>query len=127
MSLLSREQILGAQDLTHEDVKVPEWGGTVRVRTMTGEERDAYETAIYGGEKVDVKNVRAKLLAIVICDEKGERMFTEEDVAALGKKSVRALQRIFLVAQKLNAISEEALKDLAKNSGGGPGAALPTS
>ena len=29
MALLGREAILGAVDLLHEDVDVPEWGGTV--------------------------------------------------------------------------------------------------
>ena len=32
LNLLSRDAILQAQDLPHEDVEVPEWGGMVRVR-----------------------------------------------------------------------------------------------
>ena len=38
--LLSKEQILAAEDLPHKDVPVPEWKGTVRVRALTGFERD---------------------------------------------------------------------------------------
>ena len=41
MTLLSKSAILCANDLQTEDVDVPEWGGTVRVRSFTGRERDA--------------------------------------------------------------------------------------
>ena len=40
MNLLTKSAILGINDLKHEDVPVPQWGGTVRVRAMTGQERD---------------------------------------------------------------------------------------
>ena len=91
MTLLTKEQILGAADLEHRDVAVPEWGGTVRVRCMTGEERDAYESALYNGDKVNLDNVRARLLVLTVIDEQGARLFADEaDIAALGRKSVRA-------------------------------------
>ena len=40
MSLLSAAEILAADDLPTEDVEVSEWNGTVRVRALTGAERD---------------------------------------------------------------------------------------
>jgi len=46
MGLLTRDAILEAQDLQHEEVYIPEWGGSVRVRTLTGAERDAFEQSI---------------------------------------------------------------------------------
>ena len=36
MTLLSRDQILAVQDLKHEDVDVPEWGGSLIVRAPSG-------------------------------------------------------------------------------------------
>lgn len=124
MALLTKAQILGVQDLTHRDVEVPEWGGAVRVRTMTGEERDAYEMAVYNGERANVANLRARLLVLTLVDEQGQRLFADEaDVEALGKKSVRAMQRVFVAARELNAIDQETLKELAKNSGSVPGGA----
>lgn len=127
MPLLTKAQILGAEDLEHRDVAVPEWGGTVRVRCMTGEERDAYETSLYNGEKVNLDNVRARLLVLTLIDETGNRLFAEvADIAALGKKSVRAMQRVFEVAKELNALDTETLKELAKNSATGPGAGSPS-
>ena len=38
MALLSKEQILKSDDLKSEIVAVPEWGGDVKVRVMTGTE-----------------------------------------------------------------------------------------
>ncbi len=41
---LTGEEILGADDLPTEVVPVPEWDGTVIVRTLTGAERDHWTT-----------------------------------------------------------------------------------
>ena len=46
MNILSKEAILAADDLPREIVSVPEWGGQVCVRTMTGTDRDAFETSL---------------------------------------------------------------------------------
>ena len=127
--LLSRDQILEAQDIETEDVECPEWGGTVRVKGLSGEERDSYEAACmqerpaYDGKGKQVRgrtelgrnlaNVRAKLVARSIVDEAGERLFTDHDVVALGKKSAAALDRVFEVAAKLSRLSDEDVEDLA--------------
>lgn len=124
MAILTREQILQAQDLRTEEVPVPEWGGSVLVRGMTGAERDAFEASIvemHGkNSQVNMANVRAKLAARTIVDEAGERLFTEKDIEALGKKNATALQRIFEVAQRLSGIGQADIEELVKNSTGGP-------
>ena len=35
MALLTRDEILAADDIKTEDVEVPEWGGDVRVSVMS--------------------------------------------------------------------------------------------
>lgn len=116
---LTRDAILAAGDLQFEDVDVPEWKGKVRVRGMTGAERDAWETALLEGrgddKKKNERNVRATLVSLTVVDEQGQRLFTEADIAALGRKSVKALQRVYNVAQRLSRISEEDVKELAGN------------
>ncbi len=108
--LLNKDQILGANDLPFRDVEVPEWGGTVRVRTMTGGERDAFEASIYdtdgAGVKLNRSDFRAKLLAKVIVDDKGARLFTDKEISQLSGKSAKALQILFDVAQEINGISK---------------------
>jgi len=117
---LTREAILGVSDLPTEDVPVPEWGGVVRVRTLTGAERDAFEGSIVEkrGKKMVVKsdNMRARLVALAVVDEDGNRLFTDADVIALGKKSGAALARVFQVAQHLSGLTEDDVEELEKNS-----------
>ena len=43
MSDLSRDQILGADDLVIQSIAVPEWKGTVFIRTLTAGEHDRFE------------------------------------------------------------------------------------
>ena len=114
MSLLSRDQILSAVDIVTEDVEVPEWGGTVRVRGLTGTDRDRFEAAMVnvrgkGGnrsQQVNTENFRARLVLASVVDEDGKRMFTERDVKALGEKSAAALDRVMTVALRLSGLPE---------------------
>ncbi len=118
--LLGRDEILQAKDLKTERVSVPEWGGDVLVRSMTGAERDAFEASILekrGSDyDVNMRNLRAKLAAWTIVDEEGNRLFSEDDIKALSEKSAGALQRVFNVASRLSAIGPEDVEELAKNS-----------
>lgn len=115
MSLLSKEAILSADDRKTRDIEVPEWGGTVRVATMTASERDRWEAETYGGAKPNTIDFRARFVALCLVDEKGARMFSDKEVSALGSKSAAALQRVFAAAQELNALTDKAVEDLEKN------------
>lgn len=121
---LSREDILGRQDRTYKDVKTPEWGGLVRVQSLSGAERDQWEEACQeekGGEKkFTTKQLREKLLTFCLVDQAGARLFSEADIAALAEKNAGALTRLFEVARKLNGIGAQDVEDLVKNSGADP-------
>lgn len=120
--MLDKESILAAEDLRTEEVQVPEWGGSVYVRTLTGKERDAWEATLLDGtgrnRRVKLDNIRASLAAATICDAQGKQLFGPEDVAALGEKSALALDRVFEVAQRLNGLTGEDVEELVGNSGG---------
>lgn len=116
MSLLTKDQILNAEDNRTEIVDVPEWGGKVKVAVMSGFSRDRFETSIIGSNGgQNLTNMRAKVVAASVVDEKGELLFTEKDIAKLGKKSAAALDRIFSVAQRLSGITDVDVEELAKN------------
>ena len=116
---LSKEDILCKDDLKYEIVDCPEWGGKVRLKTMTGLERDNFESSLFegktGSEKMNYKNLRAKLLALCIVDEEGKRLFVDREVDALGNKSAKVLDKLYDVARKLNAIGEKEVEELTKN------------
>jgi hypothetical protein len=126
MTLLSKTAILTANDLQTEDVEVPEWGGAVRVRSFTGRERDAFESSMVRGDgrdrKVDLTNMRARLVGLTVIDETGQRLFTDDEVDLLGAKSGAALDQVFAVAQKLNGLSGADVEELSKNSSDVPSA-----
>lgn len=117
--LLGRDAILKAQDLPFEDVNCPEWGGVVRVRALTGAERDAFEQSIVEQRgrdtRMNLANLRAKLVALTVVDENGKRIFSDKDAEALGRKSAVALSRVFEVAQRLSGMRPEDVEELTGN------------
>lgn len=112
--MLTKEQILLSDDLPQEPVQVPEWGGEVQVRTMTGTDRDAFEASLIGKDG-RLENVRARLVSLTLCDEAGVRLFSDGDIDALGQKSAKALDRVFTVAQRLNGIGTDQV-EASKNA-----------
>lgn len=119
MDLLSRSQILEADDQDYEEVNCPEWGGMVRLRSITGAERDAYEASCIvqkgNNRTVNMKNARAKLIVLMAVDQHGTRLFSEDDIRALAKKNARPIDRLFDVCQRLAGISEEDMDQLTAN------------
>jgi hypothetical protein len=122
MGLLTKDQIWAANDLKTIEVPVPEWGGSVRIKTLTGAERDQYEADSYkrvkGRQEANLANLRARLVAMVVVDENDQPMFTRADVMKLGQKSASALERVFNAAADLNGMSDADVEELSGNSAG---------
>lgn len=114
---LTREQILAAVDRKIEPIEVPEWGGTVYVRSLSGSERDALEWQVKQAAESGAlgQNARARFAASFICDESGSPLFTENDIEALGAKSGAALDRVWNAGNLLNKFSDDNVEKLAKN------------
>lgn len=115
MTILTRDQILGAQDAKREFVPVPEWGGEIYVNLMSGTERDSFEQSCIVDGKASLANSRARLAVRCITDEAGNRLFADSDADALGAKSGTALDRVGQVAQRLNKMGDKYLEDLKGN------------
>ena len=116
---LTRDEILSKGKLKAELVEVPEWQGAVYVRELTAAERDHWESKLVSLEgkttKLTLDNARASLAAATVVDAEGKRLFTVEDIEALGKLSGAALDRVYAVATRLSGITEEDVEELAKN------------
>lgn len=122
---LSADDILNADDRQIVKVSVPEWKGHVYVRSLESHERDAWEAQqveMRKGKMVPrLKEVRASLVVLAACDEKGARLFIDAAaVQRLGKKNAAAMSRVFQVAQRLSRITDDDIDELAGNSGPGP-------
>lgn len=120
---LGRDAVFATADVPEREVFIPEWNGWVKVRGMTGLERDEFEADIMTGKgknrQVNVRNLRAKLVARTVVNEEGERVFTEADIPKLGNKSAAALERIVDVARELSGLTEQDEEELLKNSENG--------
>lgn len=121
--MLDRNAILKLADepLPVERVAVPEWGGDVFVRTLTCKERDDFEARcapriVDGKERPgDLKNLRGRQAALVLCDEKGKRLFTDDDAGQLGDMSVKAVERVLEAARRLNGLTDESVEEAKGN------------
>lgn len=125
---LTRDAILGAQDIKTEWVAVPEWGGAVLVKGMTGRQRDAFEESLLeekkGERKTSLRDFRAKLVAAsVVYPESHDRMFSQSDVAKLSERSAAALARVCDVAQRLSGMTKDDVDDMVADLKNGRSAA----
>lgn len=128
MTILSKDQILEADDLKTETVEVPEWSGSVIVRSMTGADRDAFENSLVtvkadGTRVPNMVNMRTKLVALTVVNESGGRMFDETEVDRLALKSAAALKRVYEAAERINGVGQAAQADAEKNSEADPSGA----
>jgi hypothetical protein len=120
--MLNKKQILECSDIESEVVKVPEWDGQVMVYGLTNGEKDDFENSLVskdaqtGKRSIDMKYASARLCSMCIRDEDGNNVFDQSDVIALSKKSGRAVQRIYDVAEKLSGLGDGAVKEMVKNS-----------
>ncbi len=112
MARLTREQILAAEDLKSEEVPMPEWGGSVLVRMMTGGQRDIFGKGLMVDGKADPTHYRAKLLSMCVVGDDGKPMFSVDEI---NSKSNPAVERLFAVADRINAINAAAVEDAEKN------------
>lgn len=121
---LSREEILNARDYHIEEVPVPEWGGTVLVRTISATSKERIGQRMVGpeGKERNMIGYRAAIAAESIVDDKGNLLFTQADVELLGKKSEAALDRIVNVSRRLSKMDEESIAAEVGNSSGGQSA-----
>lgn len=112
---LSKEDILAAADPNLLEVQVPEWRGSVFLRVMTVGERDRYELE-WNRTDGKIPDFRTKFLACCLANSKGERLFTDEEVASLSAKNAKVMNRLWKAAMDHNDLSEPKVEEEAKNS-----------
>lgn len=118
--VLTRDDILTAHDLPTEQVPVPEWqpDGVVLVRALSAAEwiavgRQTMRSTPNGnaGASDDAMlELMVKIPAMCIVGENGERLFTDADIEALGKKNPVPLRRIMDTVQRLSDLDRDAAK-----------------
>lgn len=111
---LTFTQIKEADDIATVDVEMPEWGGKVKVRSMTARERSLLHKLVSSqGDNFSIESANKFALLTGIVEPK----LTQEEVELiLSEKSGAAVERIVKAFNKLSGLSEEAVLEARGNS-----------
>ncbi len=124
MGFLTREQIADVDDVDYDVVPCPEWGGDVRIRSIRGTQRDAYEQSLVeqrgNSRQMNLRNARAKLIILCAVDAEGRPLFTSEDLRMLGAKNAKPLDRLFDACRVIAGLGDDDVERLTENFGATP-------
>lgn len=111
--VLSKDDILKAQDGKTKDVEVPAWGGSVRLKSFSAKKRKELfsEFNKFREEGTDpdfdtAVDFQIKLICACIVDDQGKPCFTKDDFEALSEKDSKVLESLFQECVDLNALGE---------------------
>lgn len=108
--MLTREQILQAG---FRSKVVNTRIGDFRVRVMSAATRELFERTINASR--DECMIRARWLRLTLCDEKGNLMFSDEDVPIIAQLDSDVVINVFGVALALNGMEPDAVEQAEKN------------
>jgi len=121
MSFLTRDDILKIDDLKREHIDIPEWGGSIYVRELTGAERSEL-FALWKEDANDEKQVQDSFAIIVntvrlaACAEDGKQLFNFDDILLIRNRNAKILDRIYKAAARLNGFGADGIEEAKKNS-----------
>ena len=112
---LTAESILQSDDFTFAEVECPEWGGTVRIRSLSGAQRATLKKAIDNG----TETADEMICVMCIVDEDGNRIFNSNQIELLRKKNTNAITRVALKCLEISGMRapKQAVEEAEKNSG----------
>lgn len=105
---LSKEDLAKINDLVSLTVNVPEWGGDVLVKQLDVTERLIVEDLIEAKDK----EFSIKVVAMSLIDDKGNQLFTPDE---LKKRNGKVVLRLFREILNHNTMSSESIEDAKKN------------
>lgn len=119
MTTISRDAFLKRAEVPRERVEIPELGGAIIVSGMTARDRTRFEkqfqTASGKPSKARSEEIRERLLVACCVNPDGSAMFTDADIAAIGRQRADVVERLVNVAQRLCGMTSTDVEELAKN------------
>lgn len=117
-------RVLENVEVRTKTVPVPELGGSVVVREMSGSLRNLFEATIAqiqaGGDSKLLDKMTTRLAAECVLDDDGSRLFDDRSVKMLFIKKPSALFRLRDEIVKLSAFSEADFEGMVENFGDDP-------
>ena len=127
MARLTREAVLTIKDIVQDDVEVPEWGGSVRVQSLSvAQSQEVYEKArIPESTELDRKKTAVYTFIFGVIDP----VFQESDYDALKDKSALAMARVIARISELSGTKPESVAKAAETfrEESGEGVPVPAS
>jgi len=113
MAFLTLDEIKGVDDITKRTIEVPEWGGDVCVKSMSGRLRNNLEQKISS----NAPHGDVKMLIVTNCciKEDGSRLFSDSDKKWLLEKASKPLETIFEAVCKMSGIGLDAAEEAEGN------------
>lgn len=118
MGMLTREQMSGVNDRPIVEVEVPEWGGSVGMRSVTVSQRGEIESDLRAFSAkapgaLDVRRIHMKLVALSVCDAEGAPLF--DSVERVNEHNPDVIARLFNAALEANGFHAAAVAAAEKN------------
>jgi hypothetical protein len=109
MTVLSRDKLLKVKaEVPTEKISVPELGGEVIIRGMTGKEQTIFNRSVVkkGGDRneVDDELFASKLIVQCLTDEKGERLLKEDEFAIVQGWPASVFQKLAQASLRVNGL-----------------------
>ncbi len=123
--VLSKEDFLKLPKPVVKKVFCETLDAYVYIKKMSALDFDNYNNEIIelvedenGNTKIrqNLKGVKLKFLVYTLCDEKGNRLFKDDEYVKLGALDREVIDELFQKASELNEISETEKERLEKNS-----------
>ena len=120
MKVLTYSDIIAVEDIgAPVKEEVPEWGGAVLIRKMSGRERDKFEEQCVRQTRSKASNLtglKCWLLSKCLVDVEGKKLFTKPvDIDQLNKKNGEVVDRLYMRAQEINGIGKKGEDAAEKN------------
>ena len=115
--ILTADDIWNAQDIEESTVEVPQWHGSVRIKTFSKRQVDAMNRRAtvkdrFGKESVDTEAMEA----LIFCEGVIEPTFEPEDYDRLRDKSAIAVSTILKAILNASGLSVTAVTDADKST-----------
>lgn len=118
MEQLTKAHILAADDKPRATIEVPEWGGMVTIRSLSGTQMTRLLSDYDKAKKNTGSQYRLQITVAawsMIDPDTGERLFSDNEIHELAERSSAALKIVFDAASEHNGLTPEAQEEIAGN------------
>ena len=114
--ITSANTILGKDDFHYEEIEVPEWGGSLRLKSLSGAERSKI-IKITQQQKDTADGVFEQCIIYSAVDGEGRQIFKDDQatLSVLKSKDAGVTQRIGRKVLEISGLSRDSLGIAEKN------------